>query len=154
MTEAQIQSVALFYYFVTLDESVSLVESERTLLKVESRLKKSTRPHEEIAPLIVYFTQKGWNKLRRRKQYVVTQSSVGSGFLIPDEVDMSSWVQFKKEADESEFLAVLWSRVLKFRDDEISIGLGVTVGTIRHRVSRGLRKLGAIHHAKESTRLA
>jgi len=37
---------------------------------------------------------------------------------------------------------VLWSQVLGFSDSDIAVGLSVTEGTIRHRLSRGMRTMG------------
>ena len=57
---------------------------------------------------------------------------------------MGLWRQFMRDSDADEFLAVLWSRVLKITDEAIAKGLGVTVGTVRHRTGRGLRKLSSM----------
>ena len=35
------------------------------------------------------------------------------GWVLPDEIDLGSWRAFQNEAEDDEFLAVLWSRVLK-----------------------------------------
>ncbi len=44
--------------------------------------------------------------------------------------------------EPSEVEAVLLSKILGFSDNEIAEGLGVTSGTVRYRIGRGLRHLG------------
>ncbi|MNT80198.1 hypothetical protein D3C72_2196280 [compost metagenome] len=67
-----------------------------------------------------------------------------SGWLIPEGVDLGPWREFQKTASEDELLTVIWSKILKLSDHEISEGLGITQGTIRYRLGRALRKLGSM----------
>jgi hypothetical protein len=71
-------------------------------------------------------------------------TSVESGWLIPEGIDLGPWREFQKNASEDELLTVIWSKILKFSDLEISEGLGITQGTIRYRLGRALRKLGSM----------
>lgn len=64
------------------------------------------------------------------------------GFLIPVDFDLGIWSSFITSAHPEESEAVLLSRVLGFSDAEIATGIGVSEGTIRYRVGRGLRHLG------------
>ena len=64
--------------------------------------------------------------------------------MLPQGVELGLWQNFVREANAEEFLALLWSRVLKFSDLDISKGLGVTEGTVRHRVGRALKILGSL----------
>ena len=64
------------------------------------------------------------------------------GFVLPKGFDMQGWQNFITNSDIQEVEAVLLSRILHLPDEEVAQGLGVTVGTIRYRVGRGLRALG------------
>lgn len=151
MTEqAQIQSVALFYFFAFLDEKVAFEATSKALVRLKNT--KSLKEGEESldqesedpAATIVHLTNRHWLKIKDSKVKNPSAVSYEGGWLVPHHVDLGVWRDFKKESDADEFLAVLWSRVLGFSDDSISRGLGVTVGTVRYRVGRGLRLLGTV----------
>ena len=70
--------------------------------------------------------------------------SIESGWLLPENFDMGPWKEFQKSAQEDEMLILIWAKILKFSYDDISLGLGVSIGTLRYRAGRALRKLGSI----------
>lgn len=142
--EAQVRSVALFYFFALQDERLAFHATVKTVGKLQKRLSKDGLPVKDLRSATVHITYNLWNKYKtsiRKAQSAVTHEG---GWILPEQVDMGAWRQFRKDADEDEFLAVLWSRVLEFSDEEISMGLGISVGTARHRVGRGLRHLGSM----------
>jgi len=63
---------------------------------------------------------------------------------VPEGLDLGPWREFQKSSSEDELLSVIWSKILKIDDDDISEGLGITQGTIRYRLGRALRKLGSM----------
>lgn len=64
------------------------------------------------------------------------------GFFIPTDLDLAVWAAFLSTAHFEECEAVLLSHMIGFSDMEIATGLGVSEGTVRYRVGRGLRHLG------------
>jgi hypothetical protein len=71
-----------------------------------------------------------------------TLSSHPDGFIIPENFDLGVWTSFLATAHPEESEAVLLSHILGFTDVEIATGIGVSEGTVRYRVGRGLRHLG------------
>ena len=55
---------------------------------------------------------------------------------------LAGWRDFKKQSTDEEFLTVLWSTVLKVPEEKIARGLNISVGTVRYRLGKGLKKLG------------
>lgn len=145
MTEkAQINSVALFFFFALLEEGAARTATSKTYQALKSKMKSREVTSKEASAVIVYETWRYWRKNRKKIRRGQPSVSKEGGWIVPAEADLGPWKQFQKESDEEEFLAVLWSRVLKISDQDISKGLGVTLGTVRHRVGRGLRKLGEL----------
>jgi hypothetical protein len=65
-------------------------------------------------------------------------------YILPPGVSLGAWRQFHKEAADDELMSVVWSQIVGFEDSVISQGLGVSEGTVRYRVGRGLRQLGQL----------
>ena len=108
----------------------------------KNRLAKNSELKTPIA--IVSATKLIWEKYRGRFVRGRPNYSLDSGWLLPQEFDLGPWKEFQKSAQEDEFLCLIWSKLLKISDEDISTGLGVTVGTLRYRVGRALRKLGSL----------
>ena len=87
--------------------------------------------------------QVGSPKLRPSAPAPVVGVAARKGFLWPDEFDISRlgvvyhvrWIRVR-------WKPFYFRAFLGFSDQEIAAGLGVTAGTVRYRVGRGLRHLG------------
>jgi Response regulator containing a CheY-like receiver domain and an HTH DNA-binding domain len=144
MSEADAQSIALFFYFAFLDDRRAVEASIQALAFCRDRKKKNPELPSSVA--IVAATKTVWNRYKNRIARGRPNTSVESGWLIPEGVDLGPWREFQKTASEDELLTVIWSKILRFSDHEISEGLGITQGTIRYRLGRALRKLGSMTH--------
>jgi len=89
-------------------------------------------------------TKKTWEKYSGRFVRGRPNYSLEAGWLLPEGLDLGPWKEFQKQAQEDELLCLIWSKILKIADEDISMGLGVSVGTLRYRVGRALRKLGTL----------
>ncbi|MCC7403363.1 MAG: hypothetical protein IT288_03110 [Bdellovibrionales bacterium] len=141
--EARIRLLALFFFFAALDERFAQSAAIKALRKCRQRVKSLGNRDEKWPAVIVDVTNSFFNKLKQSKR-LPAAISYEAGWILPEGVDLGPWMEFQKEADLDEFLAVLWSRVLGISDEAISEGLGVSAGTVRHRVGRGLHILGSV----------
>ncbi len=142
MSESDVKSVALFFYFAFLDDKKAIEASTQAL--AICRDKKSSNPNINSDVAIVAATHAIWNKYKLRIVRGRPNSSVESGWLVPSSVDLGPWREFQKNATQDELLAVIWSKILNISEENISVGLGITQGTIRYRLGRALRKLGSM----------
>ncbi|MBO9665667.1 MAG: hypothetical protein J7501_02500 [Bdellovibrio sp.] len=142
MTEADIQSIALFFYFALLDDKKAIEASTQALALCLEKKKRNPEIKHSVA--LVSATKVVWDRFKARVMRGRPNTSVESGWLIPEGVDLGPWREFQKTASEDELLTVIWSKILKVEDDDISAGLGITQGTIRYRLGRALRKLGTM----------
>lgn len=143
MTESDVQAITLFFYFSLLDDKKAIEASSKALALCRAR--KTKNPHLKNSVVIVAATKSIWDKYKSRVSRGRPNTSVESGWLIPEGLDLGPWREFQKSASEDELLTVIWSKVLKIADDDISEGLGITQGTIRYRLGRALRKLGSMN---------
>ncbi|MEK2643845.1 hypothetical protein [Bdellovibrio sp. BCCA] len=142
MTEADVQSIALFFYFALLDDQKAIEASSQALAL--GRARKQRNPDLKNSVAIVAATKSVWDRYKARVARGRPNTSVESGWLIPEGLDLGPWREFQKSASEDELLTVIWSKILRIEDDDISEGLGITQGTIRYRLGRALRKLGSM----------
>jgi hypothetical protein len=136
----RIESVVKYFYLTCLDEQLSFAVS----LKALSELRARNYLDEEFRGHWVATLTKWRPRTRSQRPRAWSENPAAKGFLFPVDFDMTAWVSFVNSAEPSESEAVLLSRILFFTDDEIAAGLGVTAGTVRHRVGHGLRKLGGL----------
>ena len=135
MDEKIIRSVALFFYLNLFDSRQAFSASQKTLAswKDHGGVNKST---------LIPIARKILNRTTSFRGFGPQGPS--GDFNPPMELNIQPWREFKKRADSAEFETVLWSQVLGFSDSDVAQGFGVTEGTVRHRVNRGLRALGKL----------
>jgi DNA-binding NarL/FixJ family response regulator len=133
MDEQIIRSVTLYFYLNLFDSRAAFSASQKVLSAYKD-LASDNR--SDLIPL----AQKILGHSRGLK--IFSPQGVTGEFSIPKNLNIDAWMDFHKRADSAEYESVLWSQVLGFTDEEVAEGLTVTEGTVRHRVSRGLRELG------------
>lgn len=144
MNEPDVKAIALFFYFAFLDDRRAIEASTQALHICSEKMKRSSDLKCSVA--LVAATHTVWNKYKFRIVRGRPNTSPESGWLLPSAVDLGPWREFQKNATQDELLTVIWSKILKISDQEISEGLGITQGTIRYRLGRALRKLGSMTH--------
>lgn len=62
----------------------------------------------------------------------------------PDGTDFQTWQKFHRASADGEITAVILTKVLGYPEATIAKGFGVSSGTMKYRVAKGVRQLGAI----------
>jgi hypothetical protein len=142
MFESEIRSICLFFFFSYLDDEKAILSATKAtdLFFKKMRLAPQTKPNVAV----VLITRQIWEKSRGNFYRGQPRVSADSGWQPPEGLDMSAWKEFQKSSPEDELLSLVWSRILKIPEVEISEALGISEGTLRYRVGRALRKLGGM----------
>ncbi len=140
--EAQIKSVALFFSLALLEDQLARQATFTTLYRLKKILEKETIEGFALEVLIVKQTNKFWLRYQKYLSKDEGYYSGGLNTLDSNFTDVGPWREFRRMAEDDEFLAVLWSQIIGLKINAISQGLGTTDGTVKHRISRGLRYLG------------
>ena len=130
-----------FYYFLFLDEDSVLRYTKKTLQAIKGKLNSdfySTDPQV----LLIYFTHKYIKKIKNNWPH--SHSVKSDYFEFDKSVNLGAWQEFKKQSQVEDLCSVIWSRVLLYDEQKISLGLKITQGAVLHRLSRGLKNLGKI----------
>ncbi|OFZ16479.1 MAG: hypothetical protein A2Z20_09955 [Bdellovibrionales bacterium RBG_16_40_8] len=138
------EKVALFYYFSFLDESRAQLASALTLKKIRQENITQKKSQQNLTGRdLVRITNNMSKKLGRDVQPTSLAFSAGH-IVLPKNSNWGPWFEFRKVANEKEFSAVLYARILKISDSEIAEGLNTSLGTVQYRIGRGLKTLGGI----------
>ena len=146
MDDKEVRALALFFFFACLDEFRAKEAASKAADEFERLLRRDPLTDRSVA--LVLACSRVWNKNRARIHRGRPQYSSDSGWLLPEKSDLGNWKEFQKSAPEDELLSVIWVHILNYPEDKVSIALGLTAGTLRYRVGRGLRKLGSFVMAK------
>ena len=138
METSVIETVAKYFYFTSLNEQLTFAASFRVL----NELKANGWIEDGHRDRWVALLTKWRSKMRKISPRDWAHYPEEKGFVPPDNFNTAAWSNFMANGEPSEVEAVLLSRILGFTDGEMASGLGVTVGTVRYRVGRGLRHLG------------
>ena len=132
-----LEAVAKYFFFSCLDEELAYAASLKVLSELSSRnLLDSEHRGYWIRAL------HAWKAKLKSVKAKSWSETGGRGYALPPGLDVAVWASFLSSSEPVESEAVLLSRILSFTDAEISFGLGVTEGTVRYRVGRGLRHMG------------
>lgn len=136
------RSIALFFFFALMDERRAIEATSKAINNYRARMAKNPerKPNVTLIASTYFVWRTASDRLVRGRQ----NFSFTAGWSLPEHIDLGPWKEFHKTAQEDEFLALIWSRILQIPDEDIALGLGISVGTLRYRVGRALRKLGGL----------
>lgn len=161
VSDAQVRTITLFFLFSLMDEKLAIEAASKTIAQVKSnksfKSKKSAKQgivesdsesnvdqlggdhfQLEIIPIL----KKGFDYYRKYISRSQISSTPTTAWKLPESTSLEAWRLFHSEVSEAELIAVTLSKILRFHDESISRGLGVSLGTIRYRTSKGTRLLG------------
>lgn len=148
-TDAFIEKVSLFYYFSFLDESKAQSAAARTIKEI--RQENLTKDLSEEGPSAADFVRVTEEFMRKSSRDVKPTTLVFSvdHILLPDKSNFGPWFEFRKIANEKDFRALLYNKILNISEEDIAEGLKLPLGTVRYRLGRALKTLGRICHMGE-----
>lgn len=144
ITAEFIEKIALFYHFSMLDEARAQSLTERTIKKLRHEQLAAQMSRRALGSVdLIRITAENLKKSKLQGRPTHLAFSTGE-LLLPENSNFGPWFEFRKIANEDEFNAVLYSKIMNFSDADIAAALNLPVGTVRFRVSKGLRALGRI----------
>jgi hypothetical protein len=149
MNESDIRALALFFFFALLDDRKAVDLAIAALGVCQE--KKKRYPNMKNSVIVVAATSEIWEEVHLKLKRGLPNTSLESGWIVPQDLDMGPWREFQKNATSDELLSVIWSRILRIPENEIALGLDLTTGTVRYRMARAFRKLGnMVQHGRRT----
>lgn len=150
ITDEQARWIALFFLFALMEERVALQAAHKTVAQLKAQGASaradasSDEPKKGLGrPEIIRAMTKVLEPYRRLASRAKPAVFPDAVWRLPAQFDIDPWTKFQKSAAANEVVAVILSKLLPFTDHEIAEGLGVSLGTARYRVGKGIRQLGA-----------
>lgn len=147
ITEQQIRSVALFFFFAFLDEKTALSAAAAAVAKLKARLRRAVGASDAsgasdanvaMVEICAALFENEKKRITRGKLALTFES----GWSLPDHFELAPWARFHKDASDEELLALLFARVIGASESEIARALGISEGTARYRIGRAVGHLG------------
>lgn len=149
------KEIYLFFIMSTLDEKLSVQNTQKVIAFLKTRFQSEKNQDETLIRRHALFKSiELWEQfskqiLGQRQRTVVNKNDKSSPamnwtnqLIGVEPKTMSIWNKFSRQARPEEILTILVTRVLKYKEEDLSEALGVSLGTIRFRLSRAAKQLG------------
>ncbi len=141
MNEQDVKSIALFFFFSSLDEKKSVELTRKSIKKINKLLAQDVTLKKEVTMIAVTYAI--WTQATKSSKHVfgaVPPSE--SAWKFPKGITLTAWKQFLKEELPQNIFVVIWTRILGFSEVAVSAGLSISQGTLQTRSAHALRRLG------------
>jgi hypothetical protein len=140
LTDEQARGIALFFLFTLMDEKTALAAAHKAVAAAKAAAPKATQSPSDIS--IVTILRKTFDSHRKqlprsRAIELPTRWQFASG------VDATAWSKFHKDSADTEIVAITLAKILRYPEEAIAEGLNVSLGTLKYRIAKGMRGLGA-----------
>jgi len=147
MSDELINTCALFFFLVTLDEKIATKSSVRVISLFKQNYASDPSPLERLIKLCL----QEWSLIRTQFRKEQLQIIKTKSLRWPEHLDLNPWKEFQKHAPDKELVAVTWVHVLGISESIIAKCLNQSEGTIRYRVGNGLALLGQLNRPNISS---
>lgn len=145
MTDPQVVSaISRFFLLSYLDENEAIAATTAVLSRWRAVVGAEAGRGATARPMLIRELNRFWLGLKTVPQSGQPILFGSQQWSIPNDLNLGPWLEFRRTATAEEIFAVLTVRVMRFSEEIVAEGIGVTPGTIRHRLTRGLRRLGHI----------
>ena len=153
ITDQQVQSLVVFFQLALLNQDLAEEAAQAAYLQIsaQSKARPGAKDPQPFEILFVRHTDRILRSYRKttswKKQAAAhaknASAPVKQSALIHEahHLDLSPWRDYFKNAHLDEVTVMIWNHILKVNEDQIADALDLSVGTVRHRLSRGLRSL-------------
>lgn len=134
---------ALFFFLAFLDERLAAEISDRAAATYKVKNKKNLDANSpEMRLLTIELCRSYWEANKRRMSSQEINPNSASIGKFPPGLSLQPWIKFHRQTPDEEIITFLFSEILKFSELEVSETLKISIGTLRHRISRTVRVLG------------
>ncbi len=137
-----IRAMLAFHFFIHLDEAVAKSEALKTLAVLRRRLGHGHWTELEklkiLLEILIHSCRGHQHRVQQGQPILFNEDQ----WRLPPKATLGPWLELRKSATPDEFLALLLVKALSLDSEVVAEQLGVTVGTLNYRLSRGMKKLG------------
>ena len=141
-TDDLVRRIALFFLFTLMDERVAMHAAQKAVAHLKATGAAAKGASSSSASAVIQILRRLHDQHRKLLPRSRPVQIAAGTLTFPEGVDIAPWIKFQKEGSDQEIVAVVLSKVLSYSDEDIAEGLGVSLGTARYRIGKGVRQLG------------
>ena len=131
------------FFLAFLDERLAAEISDRAAATFKSKNpKRLDSDSPEMRHLTIDICRSLWESNKRRMSRKDMKPNLESFGKLPPKISLQPWIRFHKQTPDDEIISFIFTQILKFSEQEVADALKVSIGTLRHRISRAVRTLG------------
>lgn len=139
MTDSQINTIFLFFFFLTLDDKKSFE------LAVLARNEFAKSNHLDGSESQIFLTRaliRVWQKNEKRISKSKSSKNMNQSVVFNQGVDFGPWQELRKKISSDKILVILLVDILKVSPQAVATSMEVPMGTLRTRLEEARLKLG------------
>jgi hypothetical protein len=138
-----ISIISRYFFFILLDGEKVFRWTSKAWHQLSSARKRSRDSHSasSVAPQLISIVHKDWQSILRTSPAGQPYRISNPVWKLPEGVDFGSWLEFRRQAEADVIFTVVGVKLIGFSIREMAAGLGVSEGTIMHRLGKGVRQL-------------
>lgn len=137
----QARDIALFFLLSLMDEKLALSAAHKSIaqLKTVRALEDGHHDLVDVAKILRRNFESHRKQLSRNRPTEMSENVIG----FPAGTDLATWQKFYRSSSDAEVTAVVLTRILGYPESAMAEGFNVSSGTMKYRVAKGIRQLGA-----------
>jgi hypothetical protein len=148
MKRDQVREIGLFFLMGFMDEKVALAAASRCVAKVKASQDSASTQLEAVE--MIKICRDAWKTFRKQIPRNQPLTTPADSWVVPEDLDISIWARYQKDAADEDVMALLFSLVLGVSDQDLAEGFQTSVGTVRYRLGKGVRQLGLVVRTQPS----
>lgn len=137
ITDEQARDIALFFLFSLMDQKVALEAAHRAIAQVKALPPDATRVD------ITRIMKRGFDTHRKMLARNQPTEMSDTALIFAKGADLASWEKFHRASSDAEITAIVLTKILGYSEDDAAKAFQVSLGTMKYRVAKGVRQLGA-----------
>ncbi len=145
VNEQQVRKIALFFFFTFLEEKTAFEAAHKAVSILKAKKAHFTSEQSAAQDVAVIAVMKRiFEQFKKSAPRGPASTEFDLMVDVPKGLDLAVWRRFHKLSPESETIAVVLSKILKYGDEAVAKGMNISLGTARYRIGKGIRTLGEI----------
>lgn len=141
ITDEQTREIALFFLFSLLDQRVALQAAHKAIAQVKALpTDEGVISKSDIARILKRGFETHRKLLPRNQPIEISETALS----MPEGTDFVTWQKFHVAASDHEITAVVLAKILGYDEEVLADGFQVSIGTMKYRISKGMRQLGSV----------
>lgn len=140
VSSEQARDIALFFLLSLMDEKLALQAAHKTIAQLKSMSSDRAMPAAADTARILRRAFDVHRKQLSRNRPTEMSDTI---LTFPDGTDFLTWQKFYRSSSDAEVTALILTHVLGYPEIAVAEGFNVSTGTMKYRVAKAIRQLGA-----------